>query len=51
METDLRIPVTVEQKKAIADAVSDEPAGMAAWARSVLLKAARKKHSTKGRIK
>jgi hypothetical protein len=51
METDLRIPVTADQKRVISDAVRDEPAGMAAWARSVLLDAARKKRFTKGRIK
>ncbi len=43
MVTDLRIPVTEEQKQAILDATSDEPNGMAAWARAVLLEAARKK--------
>ena len=43
MDTDLRIPVTSEQKKLITDATSDEPEGMAAWARTVLLEAARRK--------
>ena len=43
MDTDLRIPVTSEQKATIAEATSDEPDGMAAWARAVLLAAARKK--------
>jgi hypothetical protein len=40
---DLRIPVTAEQKKIIADATRDEPDGMAAWARAILLKEARKR--------
>lgn len=41
MGIDLRIPVTPEQKQAIMDAVTDEPDGFAAWARRVLLEAAR----------
>lgn len=41
MSTDLRIPVTVEQKRTITEAISDEPGGFAAWARQVLLDAAR----------
>lgn len=45
MDTDLRIPVTSEQKALIAEATSDEPEGMAAWARAVLLRAAREKLS------
>jgi hypothetical protein len=40
MNTDLRIPVTADQKLAIMSAVADEPGGFAAWARDVLLKAA-----------
>jgi hypothetical protein len=43
MDADLRIPVTSEQKQLIVQATSDEPEGMAAWARGVLLQAARKK--------
>jgi hypothetical protein len=43
MDTDLRIPVTSEQKALIAEATRDEPGGMAAWARAVLLQAARRK--------
>jgi hypothetical protein len=43
MDTDLRIPVTSEQKALIAEATSDEPEGMAAWARALLLEAARRK--------
>lgn len=43
MDTDLRIPVTAEQKRLITEALSDEPAGMAAWARDVLLTAAKEK--------
>jgi hypothetical protein len=41
MGVDLRIPVTPEQKQFIADAMADEPAGFAAWARDLLLRAAR----------
>jgi hypothetical protein len=40
MSTDLRIPVTGEQKELIARAIANDPAGLAAWARSVLLQAA-----------
>jgi hypothetical protein len=43
MDTDLRIPVTAEQKALIAEATKDEPEGMAAWARTILLEAARKR--------
>lgn len=43
MDTDLRIPLTSEQKAVIAEATKDEPEGMAAWARALLLAAARKK--------
>jgi hypothetical protein len=35
--------VTTEQKQVIQEATGDEPEGMAAWARAVLLEAARKK--------
>jgi hypothetical protein len=41
MRIHLRIPVTDEQKELIDRATADEPEGMAAWARSILLKAAR----------
>lgn len=43
METDLRIPVTIDQKVLILEAIKDEPNGLAAWARTVLLDAAKKK--------
>jgi len=43
MDTSLRIPVTSEQKALIDEAIRDEPEGMAAWARAVLLDAAKKK--------
>jgi hypothetical protein len=43
MDADLRIPVTGEQKALIEKATADEPQGMAAWARSVLLDAAKRK--------
>jgi hypothetical protein len=40
MNADLRIPVTVEQKRLIAEAVADAPNGLAAWARDILVQAA-----------
>jgi hypothetical protein len=43
MDTDIRIPVTADQKRLIAEAVEDEPAGLAAWARGVLMQAARER--------
>jgi len=43
MDTDLRIPVTAEQKALIMAAIADEPSGFAAWARHVLLEAAKKR--------
>lgn len=43
MDTDLRIPLTTEQKQVIVEATVDQPEGMAAWAREVLLKAARRR--------
>jgi len=43
LDTDLRIPVTSEQKALIQEATRDEVQGMAAWARIVLLDAARRK--------
>lgn len=49
MDMDVRIPVTAEQKQLLADAVADEPSGLAAWAREVLLEAARKKLAKKNR--
>jgi hypothetical protein len=49
MDTDLRIPVTSEQKAVIMEATSDQPEGMAAWARGVLMEAARKRLSESGR--
>jgi hypothetical protein len=48
MNVDLRIPVTPEQKQEIMKATEAEPAGFAAWAREVLLQAARKKAKSKG---
>jgi hypothetical protein len=47
MDTDLRIPMTSEQKTLVMDATKDEPEGMAAWARAVLLAAAKKKLTSK----
>lgn len=43
MDTDLRVPLTGEQKALLDEATSDEPQGKAAWARTVLLDAAKKK--------
>jgi len=40
MSTDLRIPVTEDQKQLIQKATADNPAGLASWAREVLLNAA-----------
>ncbi len=43
METSLRIPVTSEQKQIIVEATRDEPEGMAAWVRAIVLNAAKQK--------
>jgi hypothetical protein len=43
MDTDLRIPMTSEQKGLIAEATREEPEGMAAWARHVLLEMAKRR--------
>jgi len=43
MDTDLRVPMTSAQKQLLDDATADEPEGKAAWARAVLLDAAKKK--------
>lgn len=43
MDTDLRIPLTTEQKELIDEATRDEPDGKAAWARAILLAAAKKR--------
>lgn len=47
MDIDLRIPVTVDQKRRIMEAVADEPGGFAAWARQVLLEAAEEKRASR----
>jgi hypothetical protein len=47
MDKDIRVPVTTEQKKIIEKAVANEPAGMAAWVRQVVLKAAEEKNKQK----
>jgi len=49
MDTDLRIPLTSEQKALIDEATADEPEGKAAWARALLLEAAKKKLARSGR--
>ena len=43
MDTDMRIPLTSEQKALIDEATDDEPDGKAAWARALMLDAARRK--------
>lgn len=43
MNIHLRIPVTDEQKALIDQATAGEAEGMAAWARAILLGAARRK--------
>jgi hypothetical protein len=43
MNTDFRIPMTSEQKQLIDEATCDEPEGKAAWARAILLNAAKRK--------
>jgi hypothetical protein len=40
MNIGLRIPLTADQKQLVVGAVADDPAGLAAWARQVLLQAA-----------
>ena len=40
MDTDLRIPLTSEQKALIDQATADMPEGKAAWARAILLREA-----------
>jgi hypothetical protein len=41
MDTDLHIPVTSEEKQLMQEAMAEGPEGLAAWARDVLLQAAR----------
>jgi hypothetical protein len=41
-DVDLRIPVTVDQKELVAEAARREGIDMAAWARPILLEAARR---------
>jgi hypothetical protein len=47
MDTDLRIPLTSEQKAIIVEATANEPEGMASWARSLLLQAAKRKNASR----
>ena len=51
MDTDLRVPVTREQKALLQEATEDEPEGMAAWVRAVLLAAAKRKRARKNAAK
>ena len=48
MDTSLRIPVTSEQKALVQEATRDEPEGMAAWVRTVVLHAARQEIALTG---
>jgi hypothetical protein len=43
MDTDLRIPLAIDQKALIDRVTIDEPAGKAEWARAILLAAAKRK--------
>lgn len=43
MDTDLRIPLTAEQKTLLDDATADVPEGKAEWARALLLAAAKRR--------
>ena len=40
MDTDIRIPVTADQKQRISEAAAANPLGLAAWAREILIRAA-----------
>jgi len=51
MNVHLRIPVTDEQKELIDRATASEKAGMAAWARAILLAAANRKLARQNRKK
>jgi hypothetical protein len=48
LDSDLRIPVTSEQKTLIQEATKDDVEGMAAWARAVLLEAAKRRIARNG---
>jgi uncharacterized protein (DUF1778 family) len=43
MNTDLRIPVTAEQKMLVTRAAESDQSDTAAWVRSILIRAAQKK--------
>jgi hypothetical protein len=43
LDSDLRIPVTSEQRALIVEATRDVPEGMAGWARELLLAAAKRR--------
>jgi uncharacterized protein (DUF1778 family) len=51
MDVDLRIPVTGEQKKLIQQAAELAESDMAAWARPVLLEAAKRQITRQSREK
>ena len=46
MNIDLRVPVTEDQKRVIMEALADDPSGFAAWARQILLQAAKDRTGT-----
>jgi hypothetical protein len=48
LDWDLRIPVTSEQRAVIVEATKDVPGGMAEWARTLLLAAARRRLARNG---
>ena len=48
MDYDLRIPVTADQKRLIAQAAESDELDMAAWARPILIRAAERKLSRDG---
>jgi hypothetical protein len=48
MDSDIRIPLTSEQKALIVQATANEPEGMAAWARAILLTTARERVGDEG---
>jgi hypothetical protein len=48
MDTDLRIPITAEQKMLIAKAAAKDGEDMAAWIRPIIVRAAQNKLRTSG---
>lgn len=50
-DTDLRIPVTAEQKRTIVEAAAAAQSDVATWARPILLRAATQKTDARGVVK